>query len=209
MEKVASMPKPTLVLLSMQKHCSFFQTLRPGSSTCGASLSLLWCTGHRDVERLQSLPGYNHKCKVLRCTNCSGCKECRQPLPLADPEGTGASGCSAEVAAQGEALRAAQTRSNASSASSEGAGTGEGSMQRQNTAGSNAGDGGNPALVECAVCHRKPGDPGVPATLKLCGGCQGVRYCSAECQRKDWKLGHKALCEHFSKIRGITNGPRR
>jgi hypothetical protein len=56
------------------------------------------------------------------------------------------------------------------------------------------------ALVECATCHRKPGDPGVPATLKLCGGCQAVRYCSAECQRKDWKLGHKVVCEPLSEV---------
>jgi hypothetical protein len=50
------------------------------------------------------------------------------------------------------------------------------------------------------VCRRKPGDPGAPATLKLCGGCQGVRYCSSECQRKDWKMGHKAVCQQHQKM---------
>jgi hypothetical protein len=58
----------------------------------------------------------------------------------------------------------------------------------------------NPALVECAVCHRKPGDPGVPATLKLCGSCQRTRYCSTECQRRDWKLGHKEMCKFYQAV---------
>jgi hypothetical protein len=53
--------------------------------------------------------------------------------------------------------------------------------------------------VECAVCHRRPGDPGVPATLKLCGGCRMMRYCSTDCQRKDWKLGHRVMCSQEKK----------
>jgi hypothetical protein len=24
-----------------------------------------------------------------------------------------------------------------------------------------------------------------------------TRYCSAECQRKDWKLGHKGICQEY------------
>jgi hypothetical protein len=125
--------------------------------------------------------------KTLRCTNCSGCKECRQPVPLVIPEGTGGSGCSAEVAAKAAALRAALYRSRESATVGKAAG---GSKQSNTDA--------NPALVECAVCHRKPGDPGVPATLKLCGGCKAVRYCSSECQKKDWKMGHKSLCGHMA-----------
>jgi hypothetical protein len=103
-----------------------------------------------------------------------------KPPPLKVPEGTGGSGCSAEVEAKAEALRAALYKSSAGSAAG-------GSAHTSTDA--------NPAAVECAVCRRKPGDPGVPATLKLCGGCKNARYCSTECQRKDWKIGHKAVCQ--------------
>jgi hypothetical protein len=107
-----------------------------------------------------------------------------KPFPLKVPEGTGGSGCSAEVAAKAEALRAALYRSSESASAGSAAG---GSTQSSTDA--------NPAAVVCAVCRRKPGDPGVPATLKLCGGCKNARYCSTECQRKDWKLGHKGMCQ--------------
>jgi hypothetical protein len=30
--------------------------------------------------------------------------------------------------------------------------------------------------------------------LKPCGGCHQVQYCSTECQREDWRAGHKAVC---------------
>jgi hypothetical protein len=129
--------------------------------------------------------------KAHKCTNCRGCQECKQPVPLVIPEGTGGSGCSAEVAAKAEALHAA-LYSGSEAASGEGKAAGGGTQSST---------GANPALVECAVCHRKPGDPGVPATLKLCGGCKVTRYCSTECQRKDWKMGHKEFCKSFSRSR--------
>jgi hypothetical protein len=152
--------------------------------------------------------------KFVKCTNCNGCKECKQPVPLVIREGTGGSGCSAEVAARADALRGAAV----SKASSSERGT-SGAQQEGGTGGagtSSDGDRGNSeacpassdatapvnsALVECAVCHRKPGGPGVPATLKLCGGCKVTRYCSTECQRKDWKMGHKAVCLAFQQAR--------
>ena len=31
-------------------------------------------------------------------------------------------------------------------------------------------------------------------TLHACSGCGAARYCGTECQRKDWRGGHKALC---------------
>jgi hypothetical protein len=129
--------------------------------------------------------------QALKCTNCRGCQECKQPVPLVIPEGTGGSGCSAEVAAKAAALRAALYRSSEKAGAGKAAG---GSTHSSADA--------NPALVECAVCRRKPGDPGVPATLKLCGGCHTTRYCSAECQRKDWKMGHKEVCKVYGSMKG-------
>lgn len=38
----------------------------------------------------------------------------------------------------------------------------------------------------CAACYK-------PATLR-CARCKAVWYCSKECQTRDWKLGHRALC---------------
>jgi hypothetical protein len=132
------------------------------------------------------VPAPENSIKALKCTSCSGCNECKQPVPLVIPEGTGGSGCSAEVAAKAEALHAALVRSNESASAGKAAG---GGIQSSTAA--------NPALVECSVCHRKPGDPGVPATLKLCGGCRMTRYCSTECQRKDWRMGHKEVCKDY------------
>jgi hypothetical protein len=148
----------------------------------GASIAFVRCEGHQGVRRLKSAT--QHNIKALRCTNCSGCEECRQPVPLVIPEGAGGSGCSAEVAAKAAALHAALYRSRESASAAAGS-AGE---------AAEGGTDANPTLVECAVCHRKPGDPGVPATLKLCGACGIFRYCSAECQRKDWKMGHKEVC---------------
>ncbi|KAJ7648065.1 hypothetical protein FB45DRAFT_998903 [Roridomyces roridus] len=36
-------------------------------------------------------------------------------------------------------------------------------------------------------------------TFKICGGCQVVCYCSRECQKADWKQGHRSVCE-FIKV---------
>ena len=35
-------------------------------------------------------------------------------------------------------------------------------------------------------------------TSKTCGGCLDARYCSAECQKKDWKT-HKGFCKQAQK----------
>jgi hypothetical protein len=176
------------LLLYMQDKCSFLQVNRSASSVRGASVSVVRCKGHQGVMKMVSAPEFNRK--AVKCTNCSGCKGCRQPVPLVIPEGTGGSGCSAEVAAKAAALHAALHKS--SEAASVGNVAAGGGTQSSTAA--------NPALVECGVCRRKPGDPGVPATLKLCGGCQVTRYCSAECQRKDWKMGHKGLCERLAEV---------
>jgi hypothetical protein len=128
------------------------------------------------------------------------------PLAIEGPEGTGGSGCSAEVATAAEALRAAAlgkaSRSKPGTSEAQQAGGAEASGGRPvqpDTASSDATTPASTALIECSVCHRKPGDPDAPATLMLCGGCKGARYCSIACQRKDWKLGHKGLCNLIQK----------
>ena len=32
------------------------------------------------------------------------------------------------------------------------------------------------------------------SSLKRCGGCHAVSYCSVDCQRSHWKAGHKTAC---------------
>ncbi|KAL1760257.1 hypothetical protein FB107DRAFT_287093 [Schizophyllum commune] len=39
------------------------------------------------------------------------------------------------------------------------------------------------------------------AMLKTCTGCRRIRYCSAECQKADWKA-HKGLCKAFREVEG-------
>jgi hypothetical protein len=36
--------------------------------------------------------------------------------------------------------------------------------------------------------------------LKKCGGCKTAYYCSVECQRANWKDGHKLLCKILGKL---------
>jgi hypothetical protein len=45
----------------------------------------------------------------------------------------------------------------------------------------------------CGVCNS--------SAKHLCSGCRGIRYCSAKCQKKDWKQGHKAKCADLSQLR--------
>eukprot|EP00058_Branchiostoma_floridae_P015552 XP_002601040.1 hypothetical protein BRAFLDRAFT_96924 [Branchiostoma floridae] len=33
-------------------------------------------------------------------------------------------------------------------------------------------------------------------TLKLCAGCKLTRYCSRDCQKQHWSVGHKKCCGH-------------
>jgi hypothetical protein len=50
---------------------------------------------------------------------------------------------------------------------------------------------------KCACCNALETDPEKP--LKPCAKCQTVRYCSRDCQKKDWKL-HKKTCATAAQI---------
>ncbi|XP_078601031.1 uncharacterized protein LOC144876027 isoform X2 [Branchiostoma floridae x Branchiostoma japonicum] len=51
-------------------------------------------------------------------------------------------------------------------------------------------------LLRC--CNPKCGKPGYrkTGTLKLCGRCKLTRYCSRDCQKQHWSVGHKMCCGH-------------
>lgn len=48
----------------------------------------------------------------------------------------------------------------------------------------------------CAFCQSPPCQD---KAHRRCGGCRGVRYCSVECQTKDWEE-HRPLCRSFDWI---------
>ena len=55
---------------------------------------------------------------------------------------------------------------------------------------------------ECANCHRKP-EKGLE--IKKCTRCRITRYCSKECQKKDWSF-HRFACDLVAKrIATITS----
>jgi hypothetical protein len=54
---------------------------------------------------------------------------------------------------------------------------------------------------KCASCGTPESDPEKP--LKPCSKCQTVRYCSRDCQKKDWKV-HKKTCASAAQIYAQT-----
>jgi hypothetical protein len=203
----------TVLGVHMQEKCALLQ-LQTCVGGTGAKISLIKCTGHKGMDPLMTIPRLS--IKAAKCTNCSGCQECRQPVPLVIPEGTGGSGCPTEVAAKAEALQPAGAQATSDQhghgpqqqgSSAEAAGQADPGLSGS-ASGSQARSDPGAALVECAVCHRRPGEPGVPATLKLCGGCKMARYCSTECQSKDWKMGHKELCQAWAKAVAMQVGSK-
>jgi len=61
----------------------------------------------------------------------------------------------------------------------------------QSFEGNISGGAGDSTDTGCRVCGKDKADGG--KGLLKCGKCQAVRYCSAECQRADWKE-HKQVC---------------
>jgi MYND finger len=62
------------------------------------------------------------------------------------------------------------------------------------------------ALLCCAEC-------GVAQALlppgqhtKSCSSCECVRYCSTQCQARDWRGGHKRLCAALAALRSGGDG---
>ncbi|XP_019646157.1 PREDICTED: kinase D-interacting substrate of 220 kDa-like [Branchiostoma belcheri] len=49
-------------------------------------------------------------------------------------------------------------------------------------------------LLRC--CNPTCGKPGYRSTLKLCAQCKLTRYCSRDCQKQHWTVGHKKSCGH-------------
>ena len=51
-------------------------------------------------------------------------------------------------------------------------------------------------MNHCMCCGRVACEDVV---LMKCSACKAVVYCSSECQRKDWKTGHKQKCHILRK----------
>ena len=47
----------------------------------------------------------------------------------------------------------------------------------------------------CGMCHQ------YDVKLKVCAGCDMVKYCSKPCQIKDWQKGHKQVCKTVKQLR--------
>jgi MYND finger len=52
-------------------------------------------------------------------------------------------------------------------------------------------------LVHCECCRAKGGN----VEIRRCAGCKAVGYCGTDCQKKHWKMGHKADCQGVVKLR--------
>ena len=53
----------------------------------------------------------------------------------------------------------------------------------------------HPICGSCYVCEKIPGE----GKLLKCNRCKLMRYCGAECQKKDWGR-HKGVCKFVKKV---------
>lgn len=57
----------------------------------------------------------------------------------------------------------------------------------------------------CSWCFRQPDT----SALKKCSSCKIVRYCTAECQKKDWNHIHKKECNILKTVPDVWPTPTR
>ncbi|KAH9888266.1 hypothetical protein F4778DRAFT_773608 [Xylariomycetidae sp. FL2044] len=65
----------------------------------------------------------------------------------------------------------------------------------------------------CSYCLLSPSpSPSSPAsatstttTLRRCTACKTVRYCSPQCQKRDWTLAHRRECAAYQRVRGSSS----
>ncbi len=57
----------------------------------------------------------------------------------------------------------------------------------------------------CSWCFKKP----EPNTMKHCGGCRILRYCSPDCQKQDWQAIHRKECKILKALPDVPPTPTR
>lgn len=55
-------------------------------------------------------------------------------------------------------------------------------------------EGKSDDIITCASCQAPQG---LAIKHKICSACKSVYYCSQECQKVDWKAGHKSRCKEL------------
>jgi hypothetical protein len=60
------------------------------------------------------------------------------------------------------------------------------------------------SFLSCSCCGSVP-EKGQPS-FKCCSSCRRSRYCSTECQRRDWTSGHSQQCALFKAFWEWQNG---
>lgn len=69
--------------------------------------------------------------------------------------------------------------------------------RREATAAST--NGKDDIAIRLEVCGGCGATESIPKSFKCCGGCKVVHYCSVDCQKKDWRCGHREACRNLKK----------